>query len=296
MEDKRELFKNPLHSVYIPIGLIIFGTLIFGKEYLPYTISFIVVVSSYKVWDSLSRRSSLHKTKWQPLELIDKTLISRNTSIFRFKLNREDEVLDIPTGHHVACCFLIDGKDEIRYYSPISNQFDAGFFDILVKHYENGLVSRKMASLREGQTVKFRGPVGKLNYFPNMAKHIGLVAGGTGITPILQVITDIIVNPNDITEISLLFANDTEKDILLKNEIDEIAAKYPAFSVHYVLTKPSDGWTGSVGYVSKEMMEKYLPAATSDNQLLVCGPPEMKKLVVALSSEIGWNKEKVFCF
>lgn len=119
MEDKRELFKNPLHSVYIPIGLIIFGTLIFGKEYLPYTISFIVVVSSYKVWDSLSRRSSLHKTKWQPLELIDKTLISRNTSIFRFKLNREDEVLDIPTGHHVACCFLIDGKDEIRYLSLI---------------------------------------------------------------------------------------------------------------------------------------------------------------------------------
>ncbi|ODV81128.1 NADH-cytochrome b-5 reductase [Suhomyces tanzawaensis NRRL Y-17324] len=296
MEDKRELFKQPLHSIYIPCGLIIAGTLLFGLEYLPYSLTFIVGVCSFKYYEAYQRRSLIHKTQWRDLELIDKTLINRNTLIFRFKLNREDEVLDIPTGHHVACCFTINGKDEIRFYSPILNQFDAGFFDILVKHYENGVVSRKLAELREGQTVKFRGPFGTLDYVPNMAKKLALVAGGSGITPILQVITDIITNPEDNTSISLIFANESEKDILLKSEIDEIAKKYPDFEVNYTVTNAPENWTGSTGYVTKEMMQKYLPEASPENRMFICGPPGLKSLAVGLSEELGWEKDNVFCF
>lgn len=296
MEDKRKLLEQPLHGIYIPIALILVGTCFFSYEYLPYSIAFIVVVCSVQVIGALNRRSSMHKVKWRDFELIDKTLITKNTSIFRFKLSREDEVLDIPTGHHVACCFNIDGKDEIRYYSPISNQFDAGFFDILVKHYEHGVVSKKLALLREHQTVKFRGPVGRLDYTPNMARKLGLIAGGTGITPILQVITDIITNPDDHTEISLIFANETDKDILLKSEIDEIAKKYPGFKVHYTLTHPPADWEGSTGFVSKDLIEKVLPGPDAENRLFVCGPPEMKKSMVALSTELGWSKDSIFCF
>ncbi|KAK6198622.1 NADH-cytochrome b-5 reductase [Scheffersomyces amazonensis] len=297
MEDKRELLKQPLHGIYIPILLILGGTLIFGVEYLPYSIAFIVIVGSSKIYQAWSRRSSLDKTVWRDFELIDKTIIGPMTSIYRFKLNREDEILDIPTGHHVACCFTIDGKDEVRYYSPISNQFDAGFFDILVKHYEKGKVTKRLAQLHEGQTVKFRGPFGKLNYESNVAKHLGLIAGGSGITPILQVITKIITTPEDNTKITLLFANETEKDILLKNEIDEIAKKYPDFEVHYTLTyPPKSDWNGETGYVSKEMITKYMPQVSLENRIYICGPPNMKISVRQQAEELGWEKENIFCF
>ncbi|KAG7663063.1 uncharacterized protein J8A68_003406 [[Candida] subhashii] len=296
MEDKRELFKQPLHGIYIPIGLMLFGTWIFGWEYMPYTIGFIVVVSTFKFYEAYKNRSSLHKTVWNDFELIDKTIIAPMTSIYRFKLKHDDEVLDIPTGHHVACCFNVDGKDEIRYYSPISNQFDAGFFDILVKHYENGTVTRKFAQVNEGQTVKFRGPVGRLKYEPNMAKELGLVAGGSGITPILQVITSIITNPDDQTKIKLIFGNETEKDILLKNEIDEIASRYPNFEVYYTLTFPPKDWTGGVAYVSKDMMKEHLPSPNNGNKLFVCGPPGMKESLSEMSKEMGWDDENIFMF
>lgn len=299
MKDNRDLLKEPLHSIYIPIALVIGGTSIFGFGYLPYTLSFVAVICIYKVAMSLLRRSSLHKTKWQEFELIDKTLIARNALIFRFKLNREDEVLDIRPGHNVACCFTIDGKDEVRYYLPILNQFDAGFFDILVKHYENGVVLRHMAKLQTGNTVMFRGPFGILDYKPNMTECLGLIAGGSGITPLLQVITEIITNPEDDTRISLLYANETERDILLKSEIDEIAAKYPGFSVHYTLTFPPEKWAGSVGNITREMLAEHLPLP-SDNlersQLMVCGPPEMKNLVETLANESGWHKDAIFSF
>jgi len=297
MEDKRELLREPLHNIYIPIGLILFGTWIFGYEYLPYSIAFIIAVCTFQVYLVWHGGSSIHPGKWNDFELIDKTIISKNSAIYRFKLNRPDEVLDIPVGHHIACCFTINGKDEIRYYSPISNQFDTGFFDILVKSYEKGPVSSRFASLKEGQTVKFRGPVGRLQYIPNSSKHLALVAGGSGITPILQVITAIITNPEDLTKISLLYANETENDILLKLEIDEIASKYPGFLVHYTLTNPPSGWEGSKGYITQEMMEKYLPEPAEENNLFVCGPPLMKKLVNELAEKSGWDKDnQIFNF
>ncbi|RLV91605.1 Plasma membrane-associated coenzyme Q6 reductase PGA3 [Spathaspora sp. JA1] len=296
MEDKRELFKNPVHSIYIPIGLILFGTWIFSWEYMPYSIAFIVIVCSVKYYEAYKNRSSLDKTVWQDFELLDKTIIAPMTSIYRFKLRRDDEVLDIPTGHHVACCFNINGKDEIRYYSPISNQFDSGFFDILVKHYQQGVVTRRLAQVNEGQTVKFRGPFGKLKYEPNMARELTLIAGGTGITPILQVITRIITNPEDHTKIKLIFGNETEKDILLKSEIDEIASKYPDFEVYYTVTRPTEGWTGGSGYVTKEMLEKQASKINDGNKVFICGPPEMKESLKEITEEMGWESENVFCF
>lgn len=304
MEDKRELLKQPLHGIYIPIALMIGGTLILGTQYLPYTIGFIVIVCSIQMYVVYNNRASLHSVKWNDFELTDKTIVSKNSAIYRFKLNHDDEILDIPVGHHVACCFTINGKDEIRYYTPILNKFDAGFFDILVKSYPAGNVSKRMAMLREGQTAKFRGPVGRLQYKSNMAKEIGLIAGGSGITPILQVITEIITTPEDNTKISLIYANETLNDILLKSEIDEIAKKYPNFKVHYTLSTPPANWDGSTGYVTAEMMKKHLPAASEDSRLFICGPPAMKLLVLEISENLGWEKgtmksapeDQVFCF
>lgn len=304
VKDNRDLLKQPLHGIYIPLGLVVVGTCIIDYQYLPYTLAFALVICSWKLMEAWGRRRSVDPVKWNELELIDKTVVSKNSAIYRFKLNREEEVLNVPTGHHVACCFSIDGKDEIRYYLPISNQFDAGFFDILVKSYPNGKVSKRFAMLNVGQTVMFRGPVGRLAYETNQAKHIGLVAGGSGITPILQVITKVITTPEDRTKISLLYANETANDILLKSELDDIAEKYPDFSVHYTLTYPPEDWTGSTGYVTEEMMRAHLPEASPENRLFVCGPPEMKKSLIEKSVALGWERttmksdahSQVFCF
>ena len=71
-------------------------------------------------------------------------------------------------------------------------------------------------------------------------KHLGMIAGGTGITPMLQVITAIIRDEYDTTTtMALLFANQTEEDILLREELDGLARKHPhRFRVAYTLDRP----------------------------------------------------------
>nr|KAF6275175.1 cytochrome b5 reductase 1 [Pipistrellus kuhlii] len=91
-------------------------------------------------------------------------------------------------------------------------------------------MSQYLDSLEIGDVVEFRGPSGLLTYTgkgnfsvqPNkksppetrVAKRLGMIAGGTGITPMLQLIRAILKDPTDPTHCSLLFANQIPKDFV----------------------------------------------------------------------------------
>lgn len=108
--------------------------------------------------------------------------------------------------------------------------------------------------------MKVRGPKGAMTYAPNMVRHFGMIAGGTGITPMLQIVRAIIrgrksKGGNDKTEIDLIFANVNEEDILLKQDLDQLASEDSGFRVHYVLNNPPAGWTGGVGFVTGDIIK-----------------------------------------
>jgi len=147
-------------------------------------------------------------------------------------------------GMQTASCFMIKGKDEdgkvvARPYTPTSLNDEKGKFEILIKSYPQGKVSSFLHSLKVGDSIEVKGPFPKIKYTPNMKKKIGMVAGGTGITPMLQIIKEVLKNPDDKTEISLIFANNGEDDILLKELLDGYAAKHKNFKVTYVLSPHS---------------------------------------------------------
>ena len=70
-----------------------------------------------------------------------------------------------------------------------------------------------------------------------------MIAGGTGITPMLQIIRQVFKDENDGTELWLLYANQTENDILLRKELEEVRdAHSERFKLWYTLDRPSEGW------------------------------------------------------
>lgn len=149
-----------------------------------------------------------------------------------------------------------------------------------------------MADLHPGQTIEAKGPTGNFLYSRNMVKKLGMIAGGVGITPMLQIIGAIIRDPEDMTEIYLIFANSKYDDIILKDEIDEIAEKYPNFNVHYVLEKPpKSNWQGSIGYVTPEIISQYLPSPQEKSyKILLSGPPPMMNSMRQAVAIVGHQK------
>ena len=91
-----------------------------------------------------------------------------------------------------------------------------------------------------------------------------------------QILDYALKDPSNKTRFTLIFANVTEKDILLKEQFDALAKQHPdTLNVVYTLDKPEQGWAGAVGYVSQQMVEKYLPKAALGEKakIFVCGPP-----------------------
>jgi cytochrome-b5 reductase len=124
--------------------------------------------------------------------------------------------------------------------------------------------------------VEMKGPMVKLKYEANMKRHIGMVAGGTGITPMLQIIEEVLRNPGDKTQLTLVYGSVTQEDILLKPRLDALASKHAAqFKVIYLVDKPARGWKGPVGFVTPELLKEHMPPPGDDSLVLVCGPPGM---------------------
>lgn len=75
---------------------------------------------------------------------------------------------------------------------------------------------------------------------------------------------------SDKTEISLIYANISQEDILVKAELDELAESNERFKVYYVLDKPPEGWKGGEGFVTKDMISEHCPKPDKENKILMC--------------------------
>jgi len=291
-----------INGIYVPSGLLIFGCLIVKKEWLPYAVALSLVLGGWKVFSSQAK-SVLKPDVFQEFELKEKTIISHNVAIYRFALPTPTSILGLPIGQHISIAATLPTttatgevlqKEIVRSYTPISGDHQPGYFDLLIKSYPTGNISKYMASLIVGQPIKVRGPKGAMVYTPNMVRHFGMIAGGTGITPMLQVIRAVIRGraAGDKTEVDLIFANVNKEDILLKEDLDQLVEQDKGFRVHYVLNNPPEGWAGDVGFVTPEMIKKHLPKPADDVKILLCGPPPMISAMKKATEGLGFKKAK----
>ncbi|KAI1912897.1 NADH-cytochrome b5 reductase [Ophidiomyces ophidiicola] len=250
---------------------------------------------------------------WVDLKLVDVQMLSHNVKKFRFEFPDSESV----SGLHIASALLTkykgptDEKATIRPYTPVSDEEQPGYLDLVVKQYPNGPMSTHLHNMAVGQQLAFKGPIPKYAWEQNKHDHICMVAGGTGITPMYQLIRKIFSDPNDKTKVTLVFGNISEEDILLKKELDVLENTYPRrFRAFYLLDKPPADWTQGTGYVTKELLKTVFPEPKSENiKIFVCGPPGMYKAVsgpkispkdqgelTGILKELGYSKDQVYKF
>ncbi|XP_045872260.1 NADH-cytochrome b5 reductase 2 isoform X1 [Meles meles] len=283
-----------------------------------------VVLLALRNMNLRRRRITLRdsETKY-PLPLIEKEQITHNTRRFRFGLPSPDHVLGLPVGNYVHLLAKIDGVLVVRAYTPVSSDDDRGFVDLIIKIYfknvhpnypEGGKMTQYLENMKIGDTILFRGPNGRL-FYPEpghfsikayktsepkkkLVSHLGMIAGGTGITPMLQLIRHITKNPRDRTRMSLIFANQTEEDILVRKELEEVARTHPEqFDIWYTLDRPPVGWKYSSGYITANMIKEHLPPPGQSTLILVCGPlPLIQTAAHPNLEKLGYTKDMIFTY
>ncbi|KAI7854529.1 hypothetical protein BDC45DRAFT_545266 [Circinella umbellata] len=248
---------------------------------------------------------------------------NHNTSIFRFRLPTDEHV----SGLHVASCvftrFPFKKKDGstgyiIRPYTPISHEESQGYVEFMIKNYPDGKMSKHIHNLKPGDELEIKGPIPKYNWDQGKVENVGMICGGTGITPMLQLIRKIFdtdskfdKTKDEKIKVTLIFTNQTEDDILLRKELDGYAKQFPyRFKVIYGVDRPSPGWKGHTGFVTKELIQKHLPGPdTPSSVIFVCGPdPQLAAIagpkaedksqgqLGGILKELGYPQDHVYKF
>ena len=261
---------------------------------------------------------ALNPKKRIPFTLAVKEELSHNVRRFRFALQSPQHRFGLPVGKHVFLYATISGELVMRAYTPASSDDEVGYFDLVVKIYranehprfpDGGKMSQYLDGLNVGDTIDVKGPVGHMHYLgagrytlnkePHFASAINMIAGGTGITPCYQVIKAVLKHADDTTQLALLYANQSPDDILLREELDELAKNHANFKVWYTVDRVNEGeaWEFSTGFINKEMISEHMLPAGPDAITCICGPPPMVKFACLPNLEaVGFPEDKCIQF
>lgn len=259
---------------------------------------------------------ALNPKKWIDFELAEKIEISKDTRLFKFKLQSPEHRLGLPVGYHMFLQAVIGGKLVMRAYTPVSSDDELGMFTLCIKVYfagvhpkfpDGGKMSQYMEGMDIGDTIRVKGPLGHFEYKEKgriilhkeerHVKKIGLICGGTGLTPAYQVMKAISKDEDDKTEVYLLYANQTENDILMREELDKMAAENENIHVWYTLDRPPSDWKYSSGFVNEEMIREHIPSCNEESVIGMCGPPPMINFAcIPNLTKVGFDEKKMFQF
>lgn len=255
---------------------------------------------------------------WRKAVLSTKKSVSSDTWVFSFSLEHQDQLVGLPVGQHLMIRLRdpVTREAIIRAYTPISGITDKGVLHVLIKVYfdtperEGGKMTKAIHSLPLGHPVEFKGPIGKFQYLgkgdcdingkKRHVKRFIMICGGSGITPIFQVLRAVLQDKDDQTKCLVLDGNRTEQDILCKNEMNDLlSGNEDRCRILHTITKPSDSWEGFIGRIRRDMLEKEVGIRADqdgDELVLICGPEAMEKTVHQGLNSLEWRDDDLVFF
>jgi ferredoxin-NADP reductase len=216
---------------------------------------------------------------------------THDAKTLRFLLPRGRHFASLP-GQFLTFEWVIEGKPVTRSYSICSSPLQIGYIEITPKRVQNGYVSQFLNGRAQvGLTVKARGPYGTFCFDKSKHERIVLIAGGSGINPMiamLRYIDDLCIQVNA----TLIYCVRTEQDVFFDNDFAALQGRLSRFRYVLVLSQPGSGWTGWKGRLRREILEREVEKA-SESTFFLCGPPPFMELSRALLKDIGVETHKI---
>ncbi|CAD2215552.1 NADH-cytochrome b5 reductase [Angomonas deanei] len=248
------------------------------------------------------RPNQVFSQRYEPYQLGEIIPITSDVALFRFLLHEAEDEFNLKPCSTLQACFKygVQPLDQCqRFYTPVTANHTKGYFDLIVKRKQGGFMTNHLFGMHVGDKLLFRSVAFKIQYKPNRWNHVGMIAGGTGFTPMLQIIrhslTDESDSAKDKTKLSLLFCNRTEKHVLLKGVFDDLAERYhKRFRVFYTVDLAvnkaewlAQGDNHYLGLVSKEMLKRSMPAPGDKKKIIMlCGPDALLTHVAGTPSQL----------
>ena len=128
------------------------------------------------------------------------------------------------------------------------------------------------------------GPYGNLTARRGTRRRVLLIAGGVGITPLRSLIETLPAGPGDIT---LLYRATTEKELLFRTELDELA-RSRGIDVRYLLGRRDK----EPSPLSAPHLRRHVPDL-ANRDVYLCGPPGMMNTATTSLRSLGVRRSQI---
>ena len=214
---------------------------------------------------------------------------SLKTFRFVFKNPEDEEKFSYKAGQFAE--LSIPGQGEI----PIgiaSSPTEKGF--VMFTVFKTGKVTEYLHSMKVGETMGIRGPLG--NWYPwdtLKGKNILIIGGGFAFTTLRSSIKMMLdpKNRGDYGQIDVVYGARTPGMLLYKDELVEWE-KRDDIRMHLTVDTEAPNWNYHVGF-TPAVTEKVAPQASDDTYAIVCGPPVMIKFTLPVLEKLGYKHDHI---
>jgi len=225
------------------------------------------------------------------LELIEVEEQTHDAKSLHFRVPEGIELRAKP-GQFLTLDLNIDGKKVTRSYTVCSSPLKTGQAEITPKRTKNGYVS---AFLNEraapGLVVNASGPYGQFYFDEERHTEIVLIAGGSGITPMIAMLR-YIEDKSLSTCVTLIYSVHTPQDIIFQRELTRLSRSLPHFRLVVTTSNADVSWKGCRGRLSSALFEEHV----SDFRIptfFLCGPNAFMQLAMELLKEQGVAADRI---
>lgn len=219
-------------------------------------------------------------------------IIQRATCVKSFRFGIKENV-DFRAGQFFFVTIKIAEAERTKHFSFSNSPTEKGYVEF-TKRITESEYSQALDRLKVGDWVKLKMSYGSFT-FQGEYKRIAFLSGGIGITPIRS-ICKFVTDKGLPTEMTLLYGNNKEEDIIFRQDLDKIASVNKDMRVVYTLTSPDidrKKWPGRIGYIDEKMIKEEI-TDYKEMVFYICGPPKMvESLINILKNKLSVGEEKI---
>lgn len=231
----------------------------------------------------------------QLLKITDIKALSHDTKLYRFISAKKSKPLaPFRAGQYIGLIVEINGVRTSRPYSIVSSPNQLAYYELGIRKKEDGFVSPFIfENAKVGDIFEVTEPLGNLYYNSIFhGKELVFIAGGCGITPFISMLRDISERAIALN-VSLIYGCLTEKDILFRDELEDIQKRRSNVKIKYILSEPEPDWKGECGFITKDKILKEI-GSIKDKYFYIVGNRPMYQLLQKEMKEIGVPKHKMY--
>ncbi len=210
---------------------------------------------------------------------------------FKVELPKE-AYIDFFPGQFFMVSFPDDSEIKLgRAYSIASSPQQKSYLEIALNKI--GPFTTKMFTLNKGNMLKFKGPYGKFYFNGGIKNNLVLIAGGTGISPLMGIMrycTDKSLS----NKIKLFYSVKNPEEIIFHDEIRKVKQKNPNFEYFITITRAEDHhvWDGRRGRIEQNLLGENIENI-QDSIYFLCGSKEFVDNIILMLQILGVKREHI---